>query len=150
MLCDFDVQTFQDLIFSWLAWFALIWYMPRSGMARFYENSVFILEELSYCFHRNCVMLRCLLPSSVVVLVWVWFVVSPGFCSVLRLDALFLVFISFRGLTIDSITLLLQIPKPPVMLLASQFLSHFFNGFFFFLIHLLLLYETCAQDSCWQ
>lgn len=59
ILCDWDVQIFQDLIFSWLGWFGLIWYMPRSGIARFYENSVFILEELSYCFHRNCAMLRC-------------------------------------------------------------------------------------------
>lgn len=66
-------------------------------MAGFYENSVFIPEELSYCFHRNCVMLRCLSPSSLVLLVWVWFVVSPGFCSVLRLDALFLIFGSFQA-----------------------------------------------------
>lgn len=65
-------------------------------MAGFYENSVFIPEELSYCFHRNCVMLRCLSQSSLVLLVWVWFVVSPGF-SVLRLDALFLVFRSFQA-----------------------------------------------------
>lgn len=89
ILCDWDVQIVQDLIFSWLGLFGFIWYMPRSGIAGFYENSVFILEELSYCFH----LVLCWDVIVVVVCCCRWFVL--GFCSVIRLDALFLVCSSF-------------------------------------------------------
>lgn len=54
------MQIFQDL---GLIWFGVCLEVELLG---FYENSAFILEELSYCFHRNCVA-----EMSLLLLVWV-------------------------------------------------------------------------------